>query len=142
MKKRLFTIVVLLLVASCMATVLIACAPKSKEDAIKKLETEELGYVSNSIATSAVKIVLDTEFDGIDEVYLAATKDAKNSIIAIWFKTTADAKACLKELEEKADEYSSYLKGVDLEEGSKPVVKRSGKLVYIGTEKAAKDFAK
>lgn len=118
MKKKIFTVSVMAIVAVMLMMLLVACVP-SPEKAKENLE--EAGYI-----VVAKENVLGCE------TYLSATKVnigtagvGGEHVTIYYFKDSATAKEKLAEIEKVAGE---------------DAVKISGKAIYYGTEQALKDM--
>ena len=115
MKK--FARILSICILSVLVTVmLVACVPSNAEKATRKMKEEGYKVVSYSVAF----------IDGAEEGITATDLEmfSGDTLTAIWFESTADAKEFYKNFEESDSE----------------LIKRSGKCVYYGTADAIEDF--
>lgn len=123
----------LALVAVLLGATLVSCfgfgAPNADPDKAEKA-LDEAGYmvakIDNEIAVAAAGKSL-----GVDDLECVVTALADEEAVAIYyFEEADDAKEAFKVIKEKAEKQ---------EEEYDVVVKRSGKMVYMGTKQAIKD---
>lgn len=128
--RKTLKIVSLIALFAILATVLVACIPNDPakaEDNLKNAEYTVLSYkegdVGFSVATRFLEII------GVKNVtaFVTATK-GEDGIALIYFADSETAKENYTAIEE-------YYK----EEDKDAVIKRSGKVIYAGTEQAIKD---
>lgn len=128
--RKTLKIVSLIALFAILATVLVACIPNDPakaEDNLKNAEYTVLSYkegdVGFSVATGFLEII------GVKNVtaFVSATK-GEDGIALIYFADSETAKENYTAIEE-------YYK----EEDKDAVIKRSGKVIYAGTEQAIKD---
>ena len=136
--KKFSKILALVLVTVTLSLVLVACGPNSNP-AKAKSSLEENGYTvvlaDDAISLTVVELVLGCERGDVT-ARLSGTKanedKSVDTITVIYFKDSAAAKACW----EKAEQYLNKESQEDTD--SAIVVKRSGKMIYAGTEAAIK----
>ena len=128
--RKTLKIVSLIALFAILATVLVACIPNDPakaEDNLNNAKYTVLSYkegdVGFSVATRFLEII------GVKNVtaFVTATK-GEDGIALIYFEDSAAAKENYTAIEE-------YYK----EEDKDAVIKRSGKVIYAGTEQAIKD---
>lgn len=117
-----------------MVLTLTSCVPGTAEKAKAKMEKKE--YVVADVSEVEKLALKVAGVEGFTASITAAktveNKDGKKtieSVTAFYFEKAADAKAVMEKLEKYVNK-----------ESKDSSVKRSGKVVYFGTEKAMKDF--
>lgn len=128
--RKTLKIVSLIALFAILATVLVACIPNDPakaEDNLKNAEYTVLSYKEGDIGFDAATVFL--EIIGVKNVtaFVTATK-GEDGIALIYFADSETAKENYTAIEE-------YYK----EEDKDAVIKRSGKVIYAGTEQAIKD---
>lgn len=122
MKKTLSIVAIVALVAIC-CVALVACFPSNPTDA--KANLEKNGYVAGEdklVVPTALKLV------GVNDLESVVTgKKGEDYCTLIYFK---DANAA-KEAYAKVEEYAK-------KEDGKAVIKKSGKVIYYGTDAGVK----
>ncbi|MDR0751123.1 MAG: hypothetical protein LBF12_00825 [Christensenellaceae bacterium] len=126
MKRKLTISIVMAILAVLFVSLLVACVPKDADAAKEKMQ--EKGYVAGSSFLDLL-VIGDSS---VDDVFYAV-KDGEY-IFVIWFENKSDAKDYVETAKELV---TKYLKDVDTSEFE---FKRSGKVVYFGTDGAVKDF--
>lgn len=124
--KKLFVI----LFACCLLFGMTSCVPKTAADGKSKLADKEYTVVvDDKITPAALKII---GIGNVDSVLTATKKagDAVESVTAIYF---ADNKSASDSFDKVKDYYKE--KGEKVEN-----IKKSGKVIYFGTEQGMKDF--
>lgn len=109
-----------------MVLTLTSCVPGTSAKAKEKLEKKEYTVVevTGTAATTAWKLL------GVDGVTASITATKSGELVkALYFEKAADAKAAMEKVEKQAKD-----------ESKDSSIKRSGKVVYFGTEQAMKDF--
>lgn len=122
MKKKILSVVAILMIAAMLTVVLTACVPGSAEKAKEKMKKAD--YVAENTGFS---------IGSIEDSFFAVNADG-DSVLAIWYKETEDAKAAEEDL---GVIVKAFLKAKKLEDAG---ITRSGKCLYTGTEQGIKDF--
>ena len=144
MKKKVMLIITTVIVVVLLCALLCACVPANFEDAADNLEEagytvvatdgksdSALGSLLGGGSLEAVKAALVSEvgeLKGDIEAYVVAVKDDEMCSI-YYFTDSSDAKKVYDAMAEDADEVK--------EEGY--VIKKSGKVVFVGSEQSYKD---
>ncbi|MDR0697130.1 MAG: hypothetical protein LBF68_06355 [Christensenellaceae bacterium] len=130
MKKKFIVTLITLLIMTVLLSLLVACVPSDPEKAKEKMS--DLGYKSATSLFGLMNIG-----DAVDGTY-HGVKDS-DSLFVIWFKNKDDAKEFEGAVQELIDSIKDNIlfSAIDT---SKYEYKRSGKVVYFGTEQAIKDF--
>ena len=124
--KKFARILCVMLVAVMLVCTLASCiAPKGDPDKAEKALEKE-GYTVTVIDSAAVLP------DGV-EAYLSAFK-GDEGVMIYYFESAKDAKEYWKDHEDDIKEMKEEAK----EEGEKLVVKKVGKMIWVGTPKAVK----
>ncbi len=128
--RKTLKIVSLIALFAILATVLVACIPNDPakaEDNLKNAKYTVFAYKDGDVGFDAATVFL--EIIGVKNVtaFVTATK-GEDGIALIYFEDSAAAKENYTAIEE-------YYK----EEDKDAVIKRSGKVIYAGTEQAIKD---
>lgn len=128
--RKILKIVSIIALFAILATVLVACIPNDPakaEDNLKDAEYTVFAYKSGDVGFKAATGFL--EIIGVKNVtaFVTAIK-GEDGIALIYFEDSAAAKENYTAIEE-------YYK----EEDEDAVIKRSGKVIYAGTEQAIKD---
>lgn len=117
------------LTAAVAAVSLTACVPSTADKAKEKLEKEDYKVVVVTQDT-----ILDLTEGGLQignlEGVMTATKD-KEFVSAYYFEKSSDAKDAMEKIKKNSEKENK---------DSNVKVKRSGKVIYSGTEQAMKDF--
>lgn len=121
------------LTAAVAAVSLTACTPKTADKAKEKLEKEDykVVVVTQNTILDGTEVLLQI---GNLEGAMTATKtvDGKVEVVsAYWFEKSSDAKDAMDKIKENMTSENK---------DSNITVKRSGKVIYSGTEQAMKDF--
>ena len=133
MKKRILTIVSLVLIVAMCTVIFASCIPSKYENAEKKLEKE--GYTiilsggkddATTKTQSALFRAANSEMQGNLVGYVSAINNDGEACTIYYFSKASDATLIYKQLKEDADEDT--------------VVKKSGKAVFTGTKQAWKDL--
>lgn len=128
--RKILKIVSIIALFAILATVLVACIPNDPakaEDNLKDAEYTVFAYKEDDVGFKAATGFL--EIIGVKNVtaFVTAIK-GEDGIALIYFEDSAAAKENYTAIEE-------YYK----EEDEDAVIKRSGKVIYAGTEQAIKD---
>lgn len=126
--KKLFKITSLALVMLMLIATLAACGGPAKEPADAKAALEENGYsVSLSDGKGLEAIASMMGIDDLDAKIVATSKDDMDDYVVIYyFEDSADADTAWAKIQEEADDKDAE------------VVKKSGAMIYYGTEAAVK----
>ncbi len=126
--KNLTRVLALVLAALLLSLSMVSCSTPAKDPEEAKKALENNGYVILSYIddVNELKSILGKDM-GLT-VYLSATdKTYENILYVYYFESASDAKAAY-------DEAGKQMKRTAEEEGW--VIKRSGKMIYMGTEDA------
>lgn len=125
--KKIFKVLSLFVMVFAVMT-LASCAPKDAAAGREKLEKKEYVVVTDgTVIPAALKLA---KVEGVQTVLTATSKDGKESLVAVLFEKSSQAK-------DSFDKLSDYAK----KNGNYTDVKRTGKWLYYGTDNAMKDFA-
>ena len=139
MKKRILTIVAVLVLAAVLAVSLVACIPSDPAKARENLD-EEGFFVLPELFTAPFVAVVSVAAEGFEEMILATDISGEalqqdqtpgEFILILYFDSSDNAKAFYE-----GDGVQDLKEMVD-EEGAGQI-KRQGKIVYLGTEAAIK----
>lgn len=119
MKKKILSVVAVLVLAAILSVALVACIPSDPDKAAANLKDE--GYVS---------VPFGVPVGNVDDVVFATKGD--EGILILYFKDSAEAKEFYES--DEAQEIKEFL----FDDSETFVFKRQGKLVYIGTEAGVK----
>lgn len=133
MKKNILKVVALALIAVMTCAILVACAPASDPDkALDALKENGIDWAAKDtlVIPTALKLL---GVDGIDSVVSGTGKidDEFAHVTIIYFEDKDDA----NDAWEKVQKYSDEKKDDEAEDW---VCKKSGKMIYFGTENAIK----
>lgn len=133
MKKTILRVVALALLAVMTCMVFVSCGgPASDPDKADKALDKE-GYKVLHATNKLEAVALGGWYDGCEEVILA-TKD--KDLIYVWY---FDEKDSANNAWEKIEEFAKKINDDAKEEKADIVIKKSGKIIYAGTEQAIKD---
>ncbi len=117
---------------------LTACVPADSAKAKEKMEKKDYTVVevTGTLVSATTKLL---GVDGINATITATktvkdkdNKDTLETVTAYWFDKAEQAKAAMEKIEK--------VKKDDAEDKENFVCKRSGKVIYVGTKQATKDF--
>ena len=126
MKRSLTLVAIVVLMVVLAAVVLTACIPSDYTKTEKKLE--EAGYLAGTTSMSSVAGAIGIKIEGSPEHEVWAAKGLTEYCAVLYYSSSKDAKAAYNSMKE------------NMSEDSKLVLKKSGKVVFIGTEAAYKVF--
>ncbi len=121
--KKFVSIISLVLVAAMLCVSLVSCGGPAKDPATAEAALKEAGY---TVIKNDVEILLPDDV----EVTVLGTA-AKNYILITYYKTTDAVDAAWEKAQKDAERLEENYDNV--------VCKKSGKMIYIGTEQAVKD---
>ena len=121
--KKFVSIISLVLVAAMLCVSLVSCGGPAKDPADAKAALEENGYLVVKVDTA---ILLPED---VEATVLGTTDE--NYILITYYETSDAAEAAWEKAQEEAKELEDEYENV--------VCKKSGKMIYIGTEQAVKD---
>lgn len=121
--KKFVSIISLVLVAAMLCVSLVSCGAPAKDPADAKAALEENGYAVIKVDTA---ILLP---DDVEATVLGTTTE--NYIMITYYKSTDAVKSAWEKAQDEAKALEGKYENV--------VCKKSGKMIYIGTEQAVKD---
>ena len=121
--KKFASVLSLVLVAAMLCVTLVSCGAPAKDPADAKAALEEAGYVVVKVDTA---LLLP---DDVEATVLGTTTD--NYILITYYKTTDAVKDAWKDAQDEAAKLEEKYENI--------VCKKSGKMIFIGTEQAVKD---
>ena len=121
--KKFSSVISLVLVAAMLCVSLVSCGGPAKDPADAKAALEENGYLVVKVDTA---ILLP---DDVEATVLGTTDE--NYILITYYETSDAAEAAWEKAQEDAKELEDEYENI--------VCKKSGKMIYIGTEQAVKD---
>ena len=129
MKKLIRALAIALAISALLLSLVSCTAPaKNPEDAKKALEENSYIIVTYIDNPSELRTILGKDM-GLVTYLCAADENYENIIYVYYFETSADAKDAYKEV-------GKIMERTAAEEGW--IIKRSGKMIYTGTEAAVK----
>lgn len=133
MKKKILSLITVVIIAVALCTLLVACLPKNPADAKANLQSHNYNDVVEIKNTGSLinGLVLP---NGAESLITATKILEKEVIVLFYFEDTAAAKTFYKNDIEKYKE--KYLENMTEEEKANIKIARSGKIVYIGTKGA------
>ncbi len=126
--KKTITIIGIIALVAVLGVCLVACIPNNYSKAAANLKDE--GYTVISFSKDDDGFEAATKFLGVENIvaFVSANKLlAGDGIVLIYFDSASSAKSAYSEIEKQ------------YEKQEKMSVKRSGKVIYAGTEQAIKD---
>lgn len=133
--KKTVKIVAAVAVLAVMCTALVACIPNDYEKAESNLKKEGytilMSYAEGDVGfDTIVKTVVGSVVDGITAI-VSAGKGLTDAITLVYFESSSKAKEHFDALKEQAEKDAE-------DEDVELIFKRSGKVIYFGTEDAVK----
>lgn len=133
MKKTIIKILTLTLVAVMVCAVLASCGGPNADPDKALAALKDNGYTAEKV-DSTIGLALFSWAGKDIKAIVSGTKgleDITNSVVIIYYETTDAANAAW-------DDVKEYVDKNDDDEDSEFIVKKSGKMIYMGTEEAIK----
>lgn len=128
-------VLALSLVMIMMLGLLVSCAGGPNSDPKKAKEAlEDADYEVVHANNAAEAFFLGGWYDGCEDVILAINEEEEELIYIWYFEEKDDAEDAWEDIEEFAEELKEEAEEEDID----LVVKKSGKMIYVGTKKAVK----
>jgi ABC-type glycerol-3-phosphate transport system substrate-binding protein len=143
--KKFARVLALMLVATMLCAMLVACGAKPASDPKEAKDAlEENGYKATHLSGVLVEAASSAFGDGVTDIVTGI--DGDDSVTIVWFEEEDDAKDFYEELEEKYEESKAELDEIEDEDVKEELQEEldnaaygiSGNMVWMGTKEAVK----